>query len=82
MTLRRQYTIINPQDTGDLVNQINTILARMATEIPKDLWPVGRIFITTSAENPADLVGFGEWESIDATTFGISTDYYVWERTA
>ncbi len=60
---------------GDYLQIISNKLSVKALEIIALTWPVGSIFISTIATNPATLLGIGTWQAIGTgrTIVGIDT---------
>lgn len=49
---------LSPDETD---KAIRTLYGMMRGTQRREAWPIGSIFITVSNENPADILGYGEW---------------------
>ncbi len=51
--------------------------------LPEAIYPVGSVFLLTTTDNPATLLGYGTWTAHGKDKIGTpKIDIYVWERTA
>lgn len=44
-------------------------------------WPVGAVYMTTTATNPSIELDYGTWSNLGSLTIGTTT-VYAWKRTA
>lgn len=70
-------TAFTPDSTLSL-NE-NNVLGVNVAAIMQAAYPVGALYLSTSATSPATLFGFGTWERIEDTFLPA---VYVWKRTA
>lgn len=57
-----ELTLIVSGSEWSVVERASVVSQSSGTLDPSALWPVGSVFITTSDQDPADLLGFGTWE--------------------
>lgn len=68
--------------------QANTYSDDVAAQIPTDseilemIYPVGSVYISVLATNPATLLGMGIWSAITLNFVTGSTTVYAWSRVS